>query len=78
MTEKSSKRKKTTASAIGTNKERPKKRTRKMAFDTWFAKREKSRELTKWQRDEVFTFFRKQGLTGKEEKDLYDKTFRKF
>jgi hypothetical protein len=50
----------------------------KVTFDRWFDKQIKLGKSREWQKDGLWIFMKKQGLSGSEDEDLYNEVFLKF
>jgi len=56
----------------------PKPKSKKIAFNSWFVAEQQKRTVKAWQTAEILIFFKKRGLSECEEKEVYDKVFKKF
>ncbi len=50
----------------------------KVGFNTWFSLKQANSTTRSWQRLEILTFFKKQGLEDKETLNTYESVFRNF
>lgn len=75
---KSKKLSKWVESDIPIENEKSEKKSKKIAFESWFANKRQSKSVKNWQDTEILTFFKKQGLTKSEERKKYDEVFKRF